>query len=60
MNILDIGIQEGERRAKEEGIISMIKACKDLNIFKEQVLEQLVDKFSVEKEEAQKYMEMYW
>ena len=60
MNILEIGIEEGERRATEKGIVSMIKAFKEIDALKEQVKAQLMKQFSVTEEDANKYIEMYW
>ena len=56
MNILDIGIQEGERR----GIEAMIKACKKLSASRDKVQELLKEEFSLNEEKANEYMEMYW
>lgn len=56
MNILDIGIQEGERR----GIEAMIKACKKLSASRDEVQELLKEEFSLNEEKANEYMEMYW
>lgn len=60
MNILDIGIQEGERRAKEEGIISMIRACKKLSATREKVQEIIMEEFSLTEDKAQEYVDLYW
>lgn len=56
MNILDIGIQEGERR----GIKAMIEVCKSLDATRDKVCEMVIEKFTITKEDAEKYMEMYW
>ena len=60
MNILDIGIQEGERRAKEEGIISMIRACKKLSATREKVQEIVMEEFNLTEANAKEYVEKYW
>lgn len=60
MNILDIGIQEGERRAKEEGIISMIRACKKLSATREKVQEIVMEEFNLTEDNAKEYVEKYW
>ena len=60
MNILDIGIREGERRAKEEGIISMIRACKKLSATREKVQEIVMEEFNLTEANAKEYVEKYW
>lgn len=56
MNILDIGIQEGERR----GIKAVIETCKSLDATKERTYQMVIEKFSLTKEDAEKYIELYW
>ena len=64
MNILDIGIAKGREEGREEGIQegihAMIRACKNMNVTREQVLEQLQEQFLVTKDKAQEYIEAYW
>ena len=56
MNILDIGIQEGERR----GIEAMIRACKKLSATKETVLDLVKEEFNLTEDKANEYIDMYW
>ena len=60
MNILDIGIQEGERRAKEEAIISMIRACKKLSATCEKAQEIIKEEFNLTEDKAKEYVDMHW
>ena len=56
MNILDMGIQEGERR----GIKALINSCKKLGASKEKIEELITEEFEVSDEEAHSFVEMYW
>ncbi len=56
MNILDIGIQEGERR----GIEAMIRACKKLSASREKVQELVKEEFSLPEDKAKEYIDRYW
>lgn len=56
MNILDIGIQEGERR----GIKASIEICKSMGADEIDTIQKIIEKFSITQEDAEKYMEMYW
>lgn len=64
MNILDIGIAEGERRGREEGIKegikAMIEGCKSLDASKEKTFELVMEKFTLSVDEANEYMDLYW
>ena len=60
MNILDIGIQEGERRAREEAIISMIRTCKKLFATREKAQEIIKEEFNLTEEKAKEYVDMHW
>lgn len=60
MNILDIGIAEGERRGREEGIQAMIKACGKLGASRERVEELVIEEFSITEDKAKEYIAMYW
>ena len=60
MNILGIGIQEGERRAREEAIISMIRACKKLSATCEKAQEIIKEEFNLTEDKANEYIDMYW
>ena len=56
MSILDIGIQEGERR----GIEAMIRTCKKLSVTQERVCELLKEEFSLTEDKAKEYVDTYW
>lgn len=56
MNILDIGIEEGERR----GIEAMIRACKKLSASREKVQELLKEEFVLTEDKAKEYIDKYW
>ena len=60
MNILEIGIQEGERRGIQQGIQAVVEVCKSLGVTKEETIKKIAEKFSIEDLEAEKYIEKYW
>lgn len=60
MNILEIGIAEGERRGRDAGIQAVIEVCKSLDVNKEDTTKKIIEKFSITKEDAEKYIKMYW
>ena len=51
------GIKIGEERGKISG---KIEAYRELQLSKESTLERILKEFSLEEEEAKKYMEEYW
>ena len=60
MNILEIGIQEGERRGREQGIQAVVEVCKSLDVSKEETIVKIMEKFSISKDEAENNMQKYW
>ena len=48
--------EDGVALGREEGILALISSLKDLNISAEQILEQLMQKFSLSMEEAKAYL----
>ncbi len=50
------GVALGREEARNEGISALISSLKDLNIPSAQILEQLMQKFSLSKEEAKAYL----
>ena len=52
--------QQVTSRVRQEGIQSMIEACKSLGASWERVLIILTEKFTLEKEQAEEYMCLYW
>lgn len=50
------GRKEGRNEARKEGILALINSLSELNIPTEQIEEQLMQKFSLTKEEAQAYL----
>ena len=60
MNILEIGIQEGERRGREQGIQVVVEVCKSLAVSKEETIIKIMEKFDVAREDAERNLEKYW
>lgn len=60
MNILEIGIQEGERRGREQGIQVVVEVCKSLEVSKEETIIKIMEKFDVAREDAERNLEKYW
>lgn len=54
------GREQGIKQGREEGIKITIEACKSLNATREVVLNMIMDKFSMEKEKAEEYLQLYW
>ena len=60
-----IGLEDGKQIGKQIGlksgeIIGVIKTCQEFHVSKEDTLEKIQRKFSLEKEEAEKYIKEYW
>lgn len=64
MNILEIGIEEGERRGREkgiqQGIQAVVEVCKSLDVGKDETMKKVMEKFSLTEDETKKYVELYW
>ena len=45
---------------REEGIQALITSCRNLNVSREDILEQLMDNLSMDKEKALEYLEKYY
>ncbi|MBO5342781.1 MAG: hypothetical protein J6A73_08875, partial [Lachnospiraceae bacterium] len=45
---------------REEGIRALITSCRNLNVSREDILEQLMDNLSMDKEKALEYLEKYY
>ncbi len=60
MNILEIGIEEGERRGREQGIQAVIEVCKNLEVSRAETIIKIMEKFSISKEEAEENLQKYW
>lgn len=60
MNILEIGIVEGERRGREQGIQAVVEVCKSLEVSKKDTIEKIMEKFSLSKEVAEEFLQKYW
>ncbi len=60
-----IGLEDGKEIGKQIGlkrgeIIGVIKTCQEFHVSKENTLEKIKKEFSLEKEEAEKYIKEYW
>ena len=64
-----IGLEDGKRIGLEDGkqiglksgeIIGVVKTCQEFHVSKEDTLEKIQKEFSLEKEEAEKYIKEYW
>ena len=56
MDILDIGIQKGI----EQGIKALIETCEEVQISKEDTMQKIMEKFKLEKSQAEEYLQKYW
>lgn len=50
------GREEGRTEARREGILALISTLKELNVPKDEILKQLMQKFSLSMEEAKTYL----
>ena len=53
----DDGVALGREEAREEGILVLISTLKELNIPNDEILKQLMQKFSLTMEEAKAYLD---
>ena len=54
------GMQQGMQQGIQQGVKSMIEACKSLGGSWDKVKEMVMEKFSVQEEQAVEYMRLYW
>ena len=60
-----IGLEDGKQIGKQIGlksgeIIGVVKTCQEFHVSKKDTLEKIQKEFSLEKEEAEKYIKEYW
>lgn len=55
-----IGLEKGERIGLEKGIQAFIETCQDFHIPKDNICQNLIEKFDLSKSEALSYIEKYW
>ena len=55
-----LGKEEGREEGKEEGIQALITSCRNLNVSREDILEQLMANLSMDKAKALEYLEKYY
>lgn len=60
MNILEIGKEIGKEIEKERGVKSVVELCKEFGVSKEETIIKVIDKFEIDLEEAEKYLEKFW
>ncbi len=63
--MIEDGKMEGKMEGKNEGLIigrieATIEMCQEFQVSKEDTVTRIVEKFSIEEEEAKKFMEEYW
>ena len=54
------GLEKGERIGLEKGIQAFIETCQDFHIPKDNIYQNLIEKFDLSKSEALSYIEKYW
>lgn len=55
-----IGLEKGERIGLEKGIQAFIETCQDFHIPKDNIFQNLIEKFDLSESEALSYIEKYW
>lgn len=53
------GREEGLAEGRTEGILALIATCKKYNVNDEQIIQELMDNFALENEDAEKYLAEY-
>ena len=53
-------LEEGREEGRQEGIRALVESCKEFGISKENIIEKLKEKFKLDEENAQIYIEKYW
>ena len=59
-DLLNEGFRKGLNNGLSKGIKGTIHACMKFNVPKEDVMQNLMEEFSLSQEEAEKYLEEYW
>ena len=54
------GKLEGRQEGIREGIIANIRICKKFNMSKSDIIESIMQDFSLSEKEASEYVERYW
>ncbi len=52
--------QEGREEGREEGIQILLELCSEHQIPQNEIVEKMIQKFSITEEEAQEYLKKYW
>ena len=52
--------RENREIGREEGIQALLETCAELKVLKEDALKRLVQKFELNQDKAEEYMEKYW
>ncbi len=60
MNILESGEQYGIQKGLEQGICSLIQSFNDVGLDKDRTISQLMEKYSLTREQAEEKMQLYW
>ena len=56
----DDGVKDGIQQGVERGIAAVIRTCRNLNVSKEDTLNNIQREYELSKEDAEKYLETYW
>lgn len=54
------GVEQGFERGIEQGIQSMIEACWELGVRKEDALQKVIEKYQLDSSLALSYMDKFW
>lgn len=54
------GLNQGIEQGIEQGVKALIETCTELGCTREEILERLVSKLQVSRENAERYMKQYW
>ncbi len=58
--LVQMGIEQGKEQGIEQGIKSVIEAYKEFNMKKDDILSKISEKFNLDNQKAQYYMDKYW
>lgn len=58
--LVQMGIEQGKEQGIEQGIKSVIETYKEFNTKKDDILLKISEKFNLDAQKAQYYMDKYW
>ncbi len=57
---LEQGLSQGREQGLEQGICSLIQSFNDVGLDKDRTVSQLMEKYSLTREQAEEKIQLYW